>query len=797
MRILLVDDDETVVQGLIQVLTDQHHVIDIAADGQAGWELVEAFTYDLILLDVMLPKIDGMTLCRQLRSQGIRTPIILLTSQDASTNKVRGLDAGADDYVTKPFDIQELSARIRALLRRGSAASSPMLEWGKLRLDPSTCEVTYDYEALHLTPKEYGLLELFLRNRQRVFSRSAILEHLWSFEEIPGEETVTAHIKGLRRKLKEAGVSEDPIKTVYGIGYCLKSLEKQEAKNNGQAFKKDQTLWLNLEQQPLLAGVTGVWERVKEKFANRIVVIEQATTAILNNALKEELRQQAEQEAHKLAGSLGMFDLDEGSRLAREIERLFQAEKALNHHQKQYLSEIVVLLRQELQKAISGKSLELTSRDKKHLLWIVSSDHSLAEEWLLEALRSGIRVRVVEPALAKEWLCQERPDVVLLDCPLTTSTSSEIAVALLEQLSSCTPPIPALVITDQDSLLDRVKVVRLGGCAFLQKPLPPAQVLESVTQILQKSCLTQAKILAVDGDLQAGKALQNLLEPWGIKVCTLNNPLQFWETLEETSPDLLVLDVEMPHISGIELCKVVRNDPYWNCLPVVFLAAHTDTETMQRAFAAGADDYVQKPAVASEMVTRILNRLERSRLRQNIPQANAGTGVANYRQSTQQLTQFLSLGSSQNQTLCFALLNLDYLKEINDQYGHNFAEQVLSRLGKLLRETFPGDEVVASWGGAELVVGMPGMTRSDGTLKILEVFNSLHQEEFTAPDGSKCQVTFSAGIVEYPQDGADLQALYRAAAAWVRQVKAVGGDRILPTNSEATICGYLNRKQYE
>jgi len=795
MRILLVDDDETVVQGLVRVLTDQHHVIDIAVDGQAGWELVEAFTYDLILLDVMLPKIDGMTLCRRLRSQGIRTPIILLTSQDASTNKVRGLDAGADDYVTKPFDIQELSARIRALLRRGSAASSPMLEWEKLRLDPSTCEVTYDGETLHLTPKEYGLLELFLRNRQRVFSRSAILEHLWSFEETPGEETVTAHIKGLRRKLKEAGVSEDPIKTVYGIGYCLKPSEKPEVKNNGQALKKDPTFRLEVKPQTL-AGVTEVWEQAKEKFSNRITLIEQATTAMLNHVLKEELRQQAEQEAHKLAGSLGMFDLDEGSRLAREIERLFQAEKTLNHKQKQYLSEIVVMLRQELQRATSEESLELPSGDEECLLWIVSNDHSLAEEWLLEALRSGIRGRVAtEPALAKEWLCRERPDVVLLDCSLTNT--SEIALALLAQLSNFTPPIPVLVITEQDSLLDRVKVVRLGGRGFLQKPLPPAQVLETLNQVLQPSCLTQTKILVVDDDPQALKALQNLLEPCGMKVCTLDNPLQFWETLEETSPDLLVLDVEMPHINGIELCKVVRNDPHWNSLPVLLLTVHTDTEITQRVFAAGADDCVQKPVVGSEIVTRILNRLERSRLHQNLAKIDAGTGVANYRQSIQELTQFLSLASRHDQSLCFALLHLDYLKEINDQYGHNFTEQVLSRLGKLLRQTFPGDEVVARWGGSELVVGMPGMTRSDGILKLLEVLNNLHQEEFTAPDGSKCRVTFSAGVVEYPQDGAQLPALYRAAAAWVRQVKAVGGDRILPTNSEATICGYLNRKPYE
>lgn len=222
MRLLLVEDDELIAESLVKALTDQHYIIDVATDGQEGGELVEAFTYDLLLLDVMLPKLNGIRLCQQLRSQGNRIPIILLTAQDTSTDKVMGLDAGADDYIVKPFDVQELLARIRALLRRGSSTLPPVLEWRNLRLDPSTCEVTYEGRLLHLTPKEYSILELFLRNSRRVFSQGAILEHLWSFEELPEEDTVRAHIKGLRQKLKAAGAPTDFIETVYGLGYRLK-----------------------------------------------------------------------------------------------------------------------------------------------------------------------------------------------------------------------------------------------------------------------------------------------------------------------------------------------------------------------------------------------------------------------------------------------------------------------------------------------------------------------------------------------------------------------------------------------
>ncbi|AOY84602.1 response regulator transcription factor [Moorena producens JHB] len=222
MRILLVEDDERITDALAEDLTDQHYVVDVANDGQIGRELVESFSYDLILLDVMLPKMDGITLCRKLRSQGNSTPILMLTARDTISDKIVGLDAGADDYLVKPFDLGELSARMRALLRRGNTTLPPVLEWDSLRLDPSTCEVFYEDRLLSLSPKEYALLEFFLRHPRRVFSRAQILENLWSFERLPEEATVKAHIRGLRQKLEAAGAPSDLIETVYGLGYRLK-----------------------------------------------------------------------------------------------------------------------------------------------------------------------------------------------------------------------------------------------------------------------------------------------------------------------------------------------------------------------------------------------------------------------------------------------------------------------------------------------------------------------------------------------------------------------------------------------
>ena len=223
MRILLVEDDLRLAETLAEALTDQRYVVDIVTDGEAGWQQAKLLEYDLLLLDLMLPELDGIGLCHRLRSHGYKMPILMLTACDTIDDEINGLDVGADDYVVKPVDLQKLLARIRALLRRGSS-TAPILTWGELRLDPSSYEVSYGANPIHLTPKEYSLLELLLRNGRRVLSRSVMLEHVWSLESPPEEHTVKVHIRGVRQKLKAAGADEDSIETVHSIGYRLKKL---------------------------------------------------------------------------------------------------------------------------------------------------------------------------------------------------------------------------------------------------------------------------------------------------------------------------------------------------------------------------------------------------------------------------------------------------------------------------------------------------------------------------------------------------------------------------------------------
>ncbi|NJO43159.1 MAG: response regulator transcription factor [Cyanobacteria bacterium CRU_2_1] len=228
MRILLVEDDISLAETLAEALSDQRYVVDVVTDGETGWSQVKVLDYDLMLLDIMLPELDGVELCHRLRSHGYSMPVLMLTACDTVSDKITGLDAGADDYVVKPVDLQELFARIRALLRRGNSASPPILEWCNLRLNPSTYEVTYADRPLHLTPKEYSLLELLLRNGRRVLSRSVIIEHTWTLETPPDELTVKVHIRSLRQKFKAAGAPEELIETVHGIGYRLGCVDEQK-----------------------------------------------------------------------------------------------------------------------------------------------------------------------------------------------------------------------------------------------------------------------------------------------------------------------------------------------------------------------------------------------------------------------------------------------------------------------------------------------------------------------------------------------------------------------------------------
>ena len=866
MKFLLVEDDTALASAIEQLLLTHHYVMDLATDGIEGLGMAEVFPYDLILMDWMLPKLDGVQLCQRLRNEGNDTPIILLTARDASTDRVAGLDAGADDYLVKPFEGEELLARIRALLRRSEGIVSPILQWGDLQLDPCSSKVTCGHVLIPLTPKEYALLELFLRNPSRIFSLDSLLDKVWPFEDVPTVASVRTHIKGLRQKLKKAGLS-DVIATVYGLGYRLKAIEPLTSTTSSTTAARTMTTHLanevgqldadqtdtsqpvqnqtetsplNQTNQPERLDLSSLWQGVSKDYLQRVTEVAGVLHRLQPGQVDHGVRQQILSEAHALAGSLGSFGFKGAMTQWREIENVLRTHDALSADLIYHLEEQVALVAQSLRQvrspskivpistsistSVSSKALssppssassilmEMPSGQPFQLLVVdtsggASQSRKPVPAWLqtLEeiAVRYQVNVRTVDSidrarklifpeSNENDLVSQPTPHIVVFnfDHAVDFPANNSADLKLLAELQAMQPPLPTMVLTTTASFENRVRVARLGVARLLQTPVSPTEILETAVRIVQKRAPSVAKLLVVDDDLNLLTLLQELLQPWGLELVALSDPSQFWQTLERVEPDLLLLDAKMPRLSGFDLCRVVRSDPRWHELPILFMSAYTDEQTIQKVFSAGADDYLRKPIVAPELVARVLGWLERSRARQLRSEIDSLTGIYNRRKSTQLLNRLLSLAQRQRQPLCFALIDIDHFKQINDHYGHLVGDYVLRRFGICLRSTFRNEDVVARWGGEEFVIGLYGADAQEGTQRLrqfiqvwqnetLDMHKELSLEDLEEKERQNSLViTFSAGIAVYPQAAGSLQALYIAADKALYTAKKMGRNQV-------------------
>ncbi|MGF1674657.1 MAG: response regulator [Rivularia sp. (in: cyanobacteria)] len=696
MKILVVKDDEQFINQLKVNLTEHRYVVDSALDGQQGWEFIEAQQYDLIVLDVMLPKLDGISFCSRLRGKGLQVLVLFLTARGTSTDKITALDAGADDYVVQPVPLPELIARIRALLRRKNTTVSTILEWGNLCLEPRIGEVKYAGVPLNLTKKEYSLLELLIRDTQKIHSQNSILNQLWTFEdEPPTKDAIRTLIKRLRQKLK-AAKAPDLIETVFGLGYRLNPIfQRASSADSNCNF---------LSKKLVESGISSIQKNIVPNLRNncqgvQAVVVQSQETLI---------------ESHE-----------------------------------------------------SQTRLLIVDQDKEFI-------DNLVEAATAQGLQTAIALNV---KLAKDSLQRVRPDIILL----AISIDSIDEFLFLEEMSNLVPPIPVLIFTDQELSTDRVALARRKSQGFFHKTISPNRVLETVNQILKPAKQTEAKVMVVDDDRMTLRLVQTILEPWGIQVTTLSDSRQFWEQLRSAKPDLLILDVQMPNIDGIELCQLLRNDSQWAWLPIVFLTGQRDTDTIQQVFSAGADDFINKPVVAPELVTRIFNRLERTRLLREQAEINPLTGLPNRQRSTQDLERLLHLANQYQQCFCLAVLTIDNLQKINRNYGHGFGDKILRRLAFLLRKELRTEDIVSSWNGGEFLIGMYGISRGYGVEWLAEILEMFRLIDFEV-DRETIHISFSAGITQYPEDGTDIQTLYQSAASTMEKTKKFGGNCVLPSD---------------
>lgn len=220
MRVLVVEDEKKVAAFVAQGLREQSYAVDVAPDGETALDLAAVVDYDLIILDVMLPGIDGIAVCQRLRDRKSPVPILMLTARDAVEDKVMGLDSGADDYLTKPFSFVELLARVRALIRRSQAPSGTKLVVDDLQLDPITRRVSRAGKPIHLSAREFALLEYLMRHAYQVIPRTVLMEHVWEFDFEGGTNVLEVYVNYLRNKV-DRNFEKRLLHTVRGVGYCL------------------------------------------------------------------------------------------------------------------------------------------------------------------------------------------------------------------------------------------------------------------------------------------------------------------------------------------------------------------------------------------------------------------------------------------------------------------------------------------------------------------------------------------------------------------------------------------------
>lgn len=695
MRILLVDDDEALMESLAERLIQQRYAVDIAVNGRSAQDYVDLFNYDLVVLDLMLPDGDGIQFCGRFRQGGYTNPLMILTAKGSTAEKVSALDAGADDYVVKPFDFDELCARIRALLRRDAQGLPPVLQWGPLSLDPSTCETTYQQQPIHLTPKEFSMMELFLRQPHRVYSLGAIIDDLWSFEDSPGEDAIRTHIKGLRRKLQTAGAPKDLIKTVYGLGYRLNEeivwshddlaltaevyeskvygskadeAEGQESGVYEKAAYKEGDADVALTSQ----AIARVCQRYLNSASQQVTVLEAAANAIGHGKLDPQLRYASQMNAHKLAGSLGCFGIAEGSQIARQIETQLRSLSSRSSQEtatpvSQDINQLVQALREQIDQASAEVAIQSVPASEP-LLLIVSEDENLTQQLVQIAAATHLKSQVVTtPQQAKDLFDLRRqpvktedsfwsdsilydpilynpisslascavaavngsgasqlPDLLLLDLAADATAFSALIRAARQDYA-----MPTMVLADRQlALTDRLDLVNQGVTLMSDRAAPPAQIMAAATSLLKvKTSAIRIAIAAADPQILA--LLKSRLEPQGFQVQTFESPLDLWQWLTAASPtaaspdstddstdatvpnvDMLILDVEMPEINGLEICQVLRADTRFQTLPILFLTAHPEDSLRHQAFQAGASDFIDKAIAPTDLAARLRQQID-------------------------------------------------------------------------------------------------------------------------------------------------------------------------------------------
>jgi diguanylate cyclase (GGDEF)-like protein len=519
-------------------------------------------------------------------------------------------------------------------------------------------------------------------------------------------------------------------------------------------------------------ALRAIWEQRRENVLERVGVVEEAIAEGLSGRLDADLQARAAREAHMLAGSAGTFGFLDASAAARELEHALEGPEAPPEDTFPHLADLVGRLRADLENepgaALTAESPGPEPAERDEML--IAGEERLTEALAAEIRARGVSARTI-PMLAEVGAAiGAGADMLVLDL----GTPEGVGEAL-DCLAASAHELPVVVLVAEDLLVDRVEIARRGGRAFLPRDAPVVDLADATLSLLHRVRPQNATIVTVDDDPAILDAVGAVLGAAGYRIERCDSPALFWDLVERVTPDLVVTDIDMPQVSGLELCAALRAEARFESLPVMVLTARTDPETVIDVFAAGADDFVSKPLIGPELLARVNGRLERVRLFRALAETDPLTGLANRRRSYEVLSEALSTADRLGQPVSLAVIDLDGFKSLNDAHGHAAGDAALRAVAASLNRSFTGSESVARWGGDEFVIGIPGLPSADARERLGAFVEDLRATETGLGDQ---RIRASAGVAEYPRDAQDLHGLYQAADEALYGAKQAGGDRV-------------------